>query len=57
MLPVERLFFTRFLEQIRTLMVQKKNRRTSRVRGVRVTQAMLDTACTCALDRRKATWK
>ena len=24
MLPVERLFFTRFLEQMRTLMVQKK---------------------------------
>ena len=45
MLPVERLFFTRFLEQIRTLMGQKKNRRTNRVRGVRVTQAMLDTAC------------
>ena len=42
MLPVERLFFTRFLEQIRTLMVQKKNRRTNRVRG--------------GLNR-KATWK
>ena len=46
MLPVERLFFTRFLEQIRTLMVRKKKRRTNRVRGVRVTQTMLDTACT-----------
>jgi hypothetical protein len=41
MLPVERLFFTRFLEQIRTLMVQKKNRRTNRVRGeLEITNSM-----------------
>ncbi len=45
MLPVERLFFTRFLEQMRTLMVQKKNRRTNRVRGLGAVQAMLSSAC------------
>jgi hypothetical protein len=45
MLPVETLFFTRFLAQKRTLMVRKKKRRTNLVRGGRVTQAMLGSAC------------
>lgn len=45
MLPVETLFFTKFLEQMRTLIVQKKNRRTNLVRDLGGAQAMLSSAC------------
>lgn len=57
MLPVERQFFTRFSQQIRTLKVQEKKRRTDLVRDLGAAQAMLGNACGKALDRRKVTWK
>ena len=53
MLPVERLFFTRFLAQIRTRMVRKKIRRTDPVQALSITKAMFGDFCGYVLDSRR----
>ncbi len=53
MLPVEGLFFTRFLAPMRTRMVRKKMRRTDLVQALHITKTMFGTFCGYVLDRRR----